>query len=120
MWAYFHLFSWLGILILTITAWGIYAKSIKGFKVLQMIDRVFYLFIIFSGIMMLGNSFATNWVLAILKILLGIIVIGIVEMLLSFRQQQKPTMPFLILFFILLLLTILLGFYLSGGYPVFD
>lgn len=120
MWGYLHLVSWLAILILTVIAWAIYPKAVKGFTILQMIDRVFYLLIIFSGIMMMGNSFATNWLLAILKILLGIVVIGVVEMLLSFRKQQKPTMVFLILFLVLLILTIALGFYLSGGYPLFN
>ncbi len=80
----------------------------------------FYILVILSGIMMVKYSIEQSWILAIFKILMGIIVIGVVEMLLSYRKQQKPTGMFLMIFVIVVVITISLGFYLSGGYPLFN
>ncbi|HHQ1002456.1 TPA: DUF1516 family protein, partial [Listeria innocua] len=52
MWGYVHLISWVAIVVLTVTALLIYSKSVKGFTMLQMINRVFYILVILSGIMM--------------------------------------------------------------------
>lgn len=120
MWGYIHLISWGAIVVLTVTALLIYSKSTKSFTMLQMINRVFYILVILSGIMMVKYSIEQSWILAIFKILMGIIVIGVVEMLLSYRKQQKPTGMFLMIFVIVVVITISLGFYLSGGYPLFN
>ncbi|EGP9464425.1 DUF1516 family protein, partial [Listeria monocytogenes] len=50
MWGYIHLISWVAIVVLTITALLIYSKSTKSFTMLQMINRVFYILVILSGI----------------------------------------------------------------------
>ncbi|MBF2452108.1 YisL family protein [Listeria welshimeri] len=120
MWAYVHLISWVAIVVLTVTALAIYSKSTKGFTILQMINRIFYILVILSGVMMVQYSVEQSWILAVFKILMGIIVIGVVEMLLSYRKQQKPTGMFLMIFIIVVLITVSLGFYLSGGYPLFN
>ncbi|MBF2613622.1 YisL family protein [Listeria welshimeri] len=120
MWGYVHLISWVAIVVLTVTALAIYSKSTKGFTILQMINRIFYILIILSGVMMVQYSVEQSWILAIFKILMGIIVIGVVEMLLSYRKQQKPTGMFLMIFIIVVVITVSLGFYLSGGYPLFN
>ncbi|HBM3438818.1 TPA: YisL family protein, partial [Listeria innocua] len=109
MWGYVHLISWVAILVLTVTALLIYSKSAKGFTMLQMINRVFYILVILSGIMMVQYSVKESWILAIFKILMGIIVIGVVEMLLSYRKQQKPTGMFLMIFIIVVVITVSLG-----------
>ncbi|HHQ1197782.1 TPA: YisL family protein, partial [Listeria innocua] len=106
MWGYVHLISWVAILVLTVTALLIYSKSAKGFTMLQMINRVFYILVILSGIMMVQYSVKESWILAIFKILMGIIVIGVVEMLLSYRKQQKPTGMFLMIFIIVVVITV--------------
>ncbi|WP_271006715.1 YisL family protein [Listeria seeligeri] len=118
MWGYIHLISWVAIVLLTVVALVIYPKSTKSFTMLQMINRVFYILVILSGIMMVQYSVEQSWILAIFKILMGIIVIGVVEMLLSYRKSQKPTGMFLMIFVIVI--TVSLGFYLSGGYPLFN
>lgn len=120
MWGYVHLISWVAIVVLTVTALAIYSKSTKGFTILQMINRIFYILVILSGVMMVQYSVEQSWILAVFKILMGIIVIGVVEMLLSYRKQQKPTGMFLMIFIIVVLITVSLGFYLSGGYPLFN
>lgn len=120
MWGYVHLISWVTIVVLTVTALAIYSKSTKGFTILQMVNRIFYILVILSGVMMVQYSVEQSWILAIFKILMGIIVIGVVEMLLSYRKQQKPTGMFLMIFIIVVVITVSLGFYLSGGYPLFN
>ncbi|HCJ4504900.1 TPA: YisL family protein, partial [Listeria innocua] len=106
MWGYVHLISWVAIVVLTVTALLIYSKSVKGFTMIQMINRVFYILVILSGIMMVQYSVKESWILAIFKILMGIIVIGVVEMLLSYRKQQKPTGMFLMIFIIVVVITV--------------
>ncbi|MBC1452997.1 YisL family protein [Listeria welshimeri] len=120
MWGYVHLISWVAIVVLTVTALAIYSKSTKGFTILQMVNRIFYILVILSGVMMVQYSVEQSWILAVFKILMGIIVIGVVEMLLSYRKQQKPTGMFLMIFIIVIVITVSLGFYLSGGYPLFN
>lgn len=119
MWGYLHLISWAAIIILTLAAWISYPKSEKGFTIFAMIDRVFYLVLILSGIMMIQYSIETNWLVALFKILMGIVTIGVIEMLLSFRKKKRPTGLFLVLFVVAVVITIALGFYLSGGAPLF-
>ncbi|WP_239256120.1 YisL family protein [Listeria ilorinensis] len=119
MWSYMHLISWAAIIVLTLVAWFSYPKNTRLFTILQMVNRVFYVTVIVSGIMMIQYSIETSWVLAILKILLGITTIGVVEMLLSYRKKQKRSLSFWVLFLILIIATISLGFYLSGGRPLF-
>lgn len=118
MWAIIHMVAWIAIVILTITAFVSYKKNEKMATILQMIDRVFYIIVIGSGIFIAKYGFADHLLLTILKILLGIMVIGIIEMLFSYQKKKKPTMLFSILFGILTILTIALGFYLSSGYPL--
>ncbi|EUJ33638.1 hypothetical protein MFLO_00250 [Listeria floridensis FSL S10-1187] len=119
MWEYLHSISWAAIIILTVAAWIVYPKSEKNFTILSMIDRVFYLVLILSGIMMIQYSLETSVVAAIFKILMGIVTIGIIEMLLSFRKKKRPTGLFFILFIVAVVVTISLGLYLSGGSPLF-
>ncbi|WP_088809367.1 MULTISPECIES: YisL family protein [Listeria] len=120
MWGYLHLISWAAIFVLTIAAFIAYPKSEKSFTILAMINRVFYLLVIFSGIMMIQYSVEKGWLIAIFKILMGLLTIGVIEMLLSYRKKQKPTGMFFILFFVAVIVTVSLGFYLSGGAPLFN
>lgn len=118
MWAVIHLIAWVAIVILTISAFSIYPKNNKVFTILQMINRVFYIIVIGSGIIMARYGLAHHLLPVIFKILLGILVIGTIEMLLSYRKKDRPTTLFFSLFFVSVILTVALGFYLSGGYPL--
>ncbi|MBC1284147.1 YisL family protein [Listeria booriae] len=119
MWSYVHLISWVGIVVFTLVAMVIYKKSAKVFTIMQMCNRVLYITVILSGIMMMKYSFSDHVVVSIFKILLGIATIGVVEMLLSYRKKQKPSTLFLWLFIICVIATVSVGFYLSGGRPLF-
>ncbi|EUJ47887.1 YisL family protein [Paenilisteria rocourtiae] len=119
MWSYIHLISWVGIIIFTLVALGIYKQSAKVFTVMQMCNRVLYITVIFSGVMMMKYSFSEHVVVSIFKILLGLATIGVVEMLLSYRKKEKPSNLFLVLFLVCVIATISVGFYLSGGRPLF-
>ncbi|MBC1397691.1 YisL family protein [Listeria fleischmannii] len=120
MWGYLHLISWVAIFILTVAAFIIYPKSEKSYTILAMINRVFYILVIFSGIMMIQYSVEKGWAIAGFKILMGIVTIGVIEMLLSYRKKKKPTKLFFLLFLIAVIITVSLGFYLSGGAPLFN
>ncbi|EUJ25638.1 YisL family protein [Listeria cornellensis] len=119
MWLYIHLISWIGIVIVTLVALVIYKKSAKAFTIMQMCDRVLYITVILSGIMMVQYSFSEHVVVSIFKILLGLATIGVVEMLLIYRKKGKPTNLFFILFIVCVIVTVSIGFYLSGGRPLF-
>lgn len=94
MWSYIHLISWVGIVIFTLVALVIYKKSAKVFTIMQMCNRVFYITVILSGIMMMQYSFSEHIVVSIFKILLGLATIGVVEMLLIYRKKEKPSKLF--------------------------
>lgn len=119
MWLYIHLISWIGIVVFTLVALFIYKKSAKVFTIMQMCNRVLYITVILSGIMMVQYSFSEHIVVSIFKILLGLATIGVVEMLLIYRKKGKPSNLFFILFIVCVIATVSIGFYLSGGRPLF-
>ncbi|MBA3927871.1 YisL family protein [Listeria rustica] len=119
MWLYIHLISWVGIVVFTLVALLIYKKSAKVFTIMQMCNRVLYITVILSGIMMVQYSFSEHVVVSIFKILLGLATIGVVEMLLIYRKKGKPSNLFFILFIVCVVATVSIGFYLSGGRPLF-
>ncbi|MBC6310635.1 YisL family protein [Listeria sp. FSL L7-1582] len=119
MWLYIHLISWVGIVVFTLVALLIYKKSAKVFTIMQMCNRVLYITVILSGIMMVQYSFSEHVVVSIFKILLGLATIGVVEMLLIYRKKGKPSNLFFTLFIVCVVATVSIGFYLSGGRPLF-
>lgn len=119
MWLYIHLISWVGIVIFTLVALIIYKKSAKAFTIMQMCNRVLYITVILSGVMMVQYSFSDHIVVSVFKILLGLATIGVVEMLLIYRKKGKPSNLFFILFIVCVIATVSIGFYLSGGRPLF-
>ncbi|MBC1458961.1 YisL family protein [Listeria newyorkensis] len=119
MWSYIHLISWVGIVVFTLVALVIYKKSAKVFTIMQMCNRVLYITVILSGIMMMQYSFGEHIVVSIFKILLGLATIGVVEMLLVYRKKEKPSKLFFVLFIVCVIATVSVGFYLSGGRPLF-
>jgi hypothetical protein len=73
-----------------------------------MLTRLFFVLILVSGIDLLARvGFAG---LAVLKGILGILLIGLMEMLVSRRLKGKPTGVFWILFFVVLGAILYMGF----------
>jgi len=80
----------------------------KALKIIQMILRLFYLLIIITGAMMLFQTVFP--ILYILKALLGLVTIGMIEMVLTRSIKGKPTGMFWGILIISLIITIYLGF----------
>lgn len=84
-----HITSWLLAIILFIIAVTLNKQGKeKSFKTVQMILRVFYLFIIFTGAQLLF-SINVNFTY-IMKAVFGIAVIGFFEMVLSRSAKKQP------------------------------
>jgi uncharacterized membrane protein SirB2 len=84
----------------------------KGAKIVKMILRVLYLMILGTGFMLLfkydnlGSELGLQY---ILKVVLGIGVIGLLEMVLAKTMKRKPTGVFWIALVVVLAATIYLG-----------
>jgi hypothetical protein len=113
-----HITTWLLALILFFIAIGLHkAGKSRGLKVVQMVLRLFYLLIIATGVgMLFGLGVITSmyWI----KAILGVLVIGFFEMVLSSTIKGKPTgaaWALLVVAFVVVVylgLTLPLGFYI--------
>lgn len=114
---------------LHITAWAVGAilffvayfmsPSAKGRKIVHMILRVFYLIIIFSGLLLFLNGHSLDDMLYGIKFLMGVVTIAMMEMALVKSQKGKNSKGFFIGFIIALVITFLLGSYLPMGVLTF-
>lgn len=98
-----HAGSWL----LTIV-WFILSSMFQGQKVTPLLQRVFYLIMIVSGISML--SILDFPLTLVVKGLLALVMIGTMEIILARRRRQKTTLPLWIIFVIILVTVVLMGF----------
>lgn len=105
-----HVTAWALALILFLVALSLHKSGKdKGFKIIQMILRVFYLLIIGTGIGLLFKL-TTITPLYILKAVVGLWIIGLFEMILSRVANNRRTSIFWIQFVIAFLLVLYLGF----------
>jgi hypothetical protein len=115
-----HLTSWLLALILFLVAIFLHkGGKAKGFKILQMILRVFYLLILGTGFMLLFGEGMLSTDLSlqyILKAAIGIWIIGLFEMILGRIARNQSTKVFWIQFIIAFALALYLGFKLPLGF----
>lgn len=111
-----HIATWVVAIILFFVAHSLLKSSgkEKQAKIVQMVLRLFYVLIIVTGIIIASglSNFSGEY---IGKIILGILTIGMMEMVLSKAKKGKPAMVAWILFIIILVLTILLGMRLPLG-----
>jgi hypothetical protein len=113
-----HITSWVIALILFFVTVSLQRGNSPKAKMMQMILRLFYLVIIGTGMLLL-HSIASIPPLYIVKAIIGIWVIGTMEMILVRTAKGKSTQMFWVQFviaFIVVLylgLTLPLGFYLS-------
>ncbi|WP_394235495.1 YisL family protein [Niallia oryzisoli] len=114
-----HITTWLIALILFFVAIGLHkAGKQRGFKIVQMILRLFYLLIIVTGVMMLFSMSAIStmhWI----KAILGIVVIGLFEMLLGSTTKGKSTGTAWVIFVIAFIVVVYLGLSLPLGFYIF-
>ncbi|WP_042349595.1 YisL family protein [Bacillus massiliigorillae] len=110
-----HITTWVAALVLLIVATSLLKKgNQQGYKTTHMILRVVYLLIIATGGMLLiGINITPEYVG---KIILGIVVIGLMEMLLVRMSKGKGAMGFGIILVVALVAIIALGFRLPQGF----
>jgi hypothetical protein len=109
-----HITAWVVAVILLIVLL-VLQKQGKNTKVLHMILRVFYLLVIGTGIVMLFGLYQIT-LLYILKSLLGIVLIGLFEMILVRGKKTVNTKNLWIPFAIVFLFVLYLGFKLPLGF----
>lgn len=91
------------------------AKGSKGQKIVHMTARLFYVLILFSGIMLFMKHSSINAALYGVKFLLGFVTIGMMEMVLVRSAKNKNVSVLWILFFVFLFATLFIGFKLPVG-----
>ncbi|POH13121.1 hypothetical protein BGL41_05545 [Fructilactobacillus sanfranciscensis] len=111
-----HLITWMVILVTTIIA--LFSQSRKLSLISMTITRVGYLFAIVTGVLLVSHAFSNHPALTIIKVILGIVLIGIIEMAFATKNHKRLTLglAWLVIFFILLVGG--LGLYLTSGYPL--
>ncbi|WP_428911345.1 YisL family protein [Niallia sp. Krafla_26] len=111
-----HITTWVIALILFFVAIALHKKESKrAYKIVVMILRVFYLLIIATGAMLLF-SLATITGMYWVKALLGLLVIGFLEMVLSFSTKGKSAGVAWILLIVGFIAVVYLGFDLPMGF----
>ncbi|KIN50119.1 YisL family protein [Bacillus subtilis] len=114
-----HITTWVVALILLFVSYSLYSSgSAKGAKITHMILRFFYILIILTGAELFVRFANWNGEYAG-KMILGIITVGLMEMLLIRKKKEKSTGGLWIGFVIVLLLTVLLGLHLPIGFQLF-
>lgn len=110
-----HITSWvIGIVLFFVAV--MLTNGSKGQKITQMVLRVFYIFVLLTGIALFIEGMALDMgMLYGFKLLGGVLLIGFMEMILARMKKQKPANMFWILFFIVLFITMFLGFQLPMG-----
>lgn len=111
---HFHILTWVVGVVLFIAAAEM-AKETKGKKIVHMTTRLFYVLILFSGIMLFMKHSGINPALYGVKFLLGFVTIGLMEMVLVRSAKNKKVSVLWILFFVFLFATLFVGFKLPMG-----
>ena len=91
------------------------ANGSKGKKIVHMTARLFYVLIVISGLLLFMKYGSGNAMLYGIKFLLGIVTIGMMEMVLVRSIKGKNVSVLWVLFFVFLFATMFLGFKLPVG-----
>jgi len=111
---HFHIFTWVvGIIFFLVAV--VMANGSKGRKISHMIARLFYVLIVISGLLLFMRYGGNDGALYGIKFLLGIVTIGLMEMVLVRSSKGKKVSTLAILLFVFLMATMFLGFKLPVG-----
>ena len=111
---HFHIFTWVVGIILFLVA-AVMANGSKGRKIVHMSSRLFYVLILVSGLLLFVGNSSYDPALYGVKFLLGLVTIGLMEMVLVRSSKEKNVTTLWIFFFIFLFATMFLGFKLPVG-----
>lgn len=109
-----HITTWVIAIVLFLAAAFMNWES-KGRKILHMVLRLFYILIIITGLTLFIEWSSSDPMLYGVKFLLGVLTIGMMEMVLVRSKKQKPVTMFWILFAVFLFATMFFGFKLPVG-----
>jgi uncharacterized membrane protein len=110
-----HITTWVIGIILFFVAVTLKNGS-KGQKITHMVLRLLYVFILLTGValFMAGMDFDMGMLYGF-KLIAGVLIIGMMEMILVRMKKHKATTMFWVLLFIFLFITMFLGFKLPMG-----
>lgn len=116
---HFHIFTWVVGIILFLVA-AVLARGSSGQMISHMTARLFYVLILVSGVLLFikGMDYGQGALYGV-KLLLGLLTIGFMEMILIRSGKQKNVTSLWIFFFIALFATMFLGFKLPMGFTFF-
>lgn len=113
-----HILSWVVLIIVFFASYSNFSDRLgpsKYFKPLLMVQRLFALLVIVSGIMIFMQYMKVDSALYGIKFLLGLITIGMMEMTIAKKKKKKPSRTFFYIALLFIILTIGLGIHLPMG-----
>lgn len=113
-----HITTWVIAVVLFLVAAFMHRDS-KGRKILHMVLRLFYILIIITGLTLFIEWSSSDPMVYGIKFLLGVLAIGMMEMVLVRSKKQKPVTMFWALFALFLFATMFVGFMLPIGLDFF-
>ena len=113
-----HITTWVIAVVLFLVAAFMHRDS-KGRKIMHMVLRLFYILIIITGLTLFIEWSSSDPMVYGIKFLLGIVTIGMMEMVLVRSKKQKPVTMFWALFALFLFATMFVGFMLPIGLDFF-
>ena len=113
-----HITTWVIAVVLFLIA-AFMQRDSKGRKILHMVLRLFYILIIITGLTLFIEWSSSDPMVYGIKFLLGILTIGMMEMVLVRSKKQKPVTMFWALFALFLFATMFVGFMLPVGMDFF-
>lgn len=110
-----HIISWIILLILFFATYENFSNK-QGptplFKPLHMATRLFMLLVLITGVWLIVNAFTSagsNHMLLTLKMLMGIAIVGLMEVTIARKKRQASSRGLFIATWAVALLTIILG-----------
>lgn len=113
-----HITTWVIAVVLFLVAAFMHRDS-KGRKIMHMVLRLFYILIIISGLTLFIEWSSSDPMVYGIKFLLGILTIGMMEMVLIRSKKQKPVTMVWAFFVLFLFATMFIGFMLPIGLDFF-
>lgn len=110
-----HLITW--VVLLVVASLAIFVSDDKISKISMMIARLGYIFAIFSGAMVFSYAYQENAMQTIIKVVLGIGLIGLIEVAFAKKQRHELNVGFAFIVIVAIILVGLFGIHLAGGYP---
>lgn len=113
-----HITTWVIAVVLFLVAAFMHRDS-KGRKIMHMVLRLFYILIIISGLTLFIEWSSSDPMVYGIKFLLGVLTIGMMEMVLIRSKKQKPVTMVWAFFVLFLFATMFIGFMLPIGLDFF-